>query len=405
MKYLILVGDGMGDLPMPTLNNLTPLESANTPTLDTLCQHGELFLTRTVPKGYPPGSDVANLSLLGYRPDQYYTGRAPLEASAMGINLHDDETAFRCNLVTLDHDQTKTKMLDYSAGHISTKEAGELINAIQDACGTEQFKLYPGIHYRHILVVKGAYPDMQPVPPHDYINKDVSDPWQRYMREPAWKTLVTDALNVLTEHPVNKKRVADGKNPANGIWLWGEGKLPSMPTLQQQYGITGGLISAVDLLKGLGVNAGLEVINIPGATGYIDTNYKGKADAALECLKKNDFVFVHVEAPDEAGHQGSLEDKLQAIEDFDSKITAPIFEGLQKSGEEFRLIATMDHYTPLSLRTHIDNPVPVLLYDSRTTDNGCGLKYSEKNGDTQGRLPGGLLPDGETMMKKLLERL
>lgn len=405
MKYLILVGDGMGDLPMPELNHLTPLESAKTPTLDALCQQGELFLTRTVPKGYPPGSDVANLSLLGYRPDQYYTGRAPLEASAMGINLQEDETAFRCNLVTLDQTRAETKMVDYSAGHISTQEAEELINAVQDACGTEQFKLYPGINYRHILVVKGAYPDMDPVPPHDYIGKDVSNAWQRYMDEPTWKTLVTTAIAVLAEHPVNKKRMAEGKNPANGIWLWGEGKLPSMPTLQQQYDITGGLISAVDLLKGLGVNAGLDVINIPGATGYIDTNYKGKADAALQCLEEKDFVFVHVEAPDEAGHQGSLADKLQAIEDFDSKIAAPIVEGLQKRGETFRVIATMDHYTPLSLRTHTDTPVPVLLYDSRTTDKGCGLTFSEKNGNSQGDLPGGLLPDGQTMMKKLLERL
>jgi len=390
---------------MPELNDLTPLQSASTPTLDALCQQGELFLTRTVPEGYPPGSDVANLSLLGYRPDQYYTGRAPLEASAMGIDLKDDETAFRCNLVTLDQNHAKTKMVDYSAGHISTKEAGELINTIQDTCGTDQFKLYPGINYRHILVVKGAYPDMDTVPPHDYIGKDVSIPWQRYMIDSAWETLVTKAITILTEHPVNTKRVANGRNPANGIWLWGEGKLPSMPTLKQQYGISGALISAVDLLKGLGVNAGLEVMNIPGATGYIDTNYKGKADAALQCLKKKDFVFVHVEAPDEAGHQGSLKDKLQAIEDFDSKITAPIIEGLRARGEEFRLIATMDHYTPLSLRTHIDNPVPVLLYDSRSTAKGCGLTYSEKNGDAQGALPEGLLPDGETMMKKLLERL
>ncbi len=405
MKYLILVGDGMGDLPMPELNDLTPLESAKTPTLDALCQQGELFLTRTVPKGYPPGSDVANLSLLGYRPDQYYTGRAPLEASAMGIDLQDDETAFRCNLVTLDQSQTETKMVDYSAGHIGTQEAEELINAVQDACGTEQFKLYPGINYRHILVVKGTYPDMNTVPPHDHIGKDVSNAWQRYMADHAWKTLVTTALTVLAKHPVNKNRIADGKNPANGIWLWGEGKLPSMPTLQQQYDITGGLISAVDLLKGLGINAGLDVINVPGATGYIDTNYKGKADAALQCLEEKDFVFVHVEAPDEAGHQGSLPDKLQAIEDFDSKITAPIVEGLRKRGEEFRVIATMDHYTPLSLRTHIDTPVPVLLYDSRNTDKGCGLTFSEKNGNSQGDLPGGLLPDGQTMMKKLLERL
>lgn len=404
MKYIILVGDGMGDLPMPELNNETPLQSAATPTLDKLCSKGELFLTRTVPEGFPPGSDVANLSLLGYRPDRYYTGRAPLEAAAMGINLQDDETAFRCNLVTLEQEANQAKMIDYSAGHISTAEARELIEGIQAACGSEQFRFYPGINYRHILVVKGSYPNMTTVPPHDFIGKDVTDAWQRYMEDPAWKTLIGDALQVLAKHPINRARKDDGKNPADAIWLWGEGKLPSMPTLTQQYDISGGLISAVDLLKGLGVNAGLDVINVPGATGYIDTNYAGKADAALKCLQDNDFVFVHVEAPDEAGHQGSLKDKLQAIEDFDSKITAPIVNGLQEREEDFRLIATMDHYTPLSLRTHIDTPVPVLLYDSREPGPGSGLSFSEANGNQQGALPGGLLPDGQTMMRKLLER-
>lgn len=405
MKYLILVGDGMGDLPMPELDNLTPLESASTPTLDALCRKGELFLTRTVPEGFPPGSDVANLSLMGYQPNKYYTGRAPLEASAMGIDLQEDETAFRCNLVTLTQEDGNTGMVDYSAGHISTEESGELIAAVQKHCGTKQFTFHAGLVYRHILVVKGTYPDMETVPPHDYIEKNVTVPWQRYMKDPAWKQLLNSASEVLANHPVNSKRVAEGKNPANGIWLWGEGKLPSMPTLYEQYGITGGLISAVDLLKGLGVNAGLDIINIPGATGYIDTNYQGKADAALKCLEDKDFVFVHVEAPDEAGHQGILADKLQAIEDFDAKITAPIIQGLREKGEEFRVIATMDHYTPLSLRTHIDNPVPVILYDSRENEQGCGLTFSEKNGDKKGAEPNGTLPDGETMMKKLLERL
>lgn len=389
---------------MPELDNLTPLAAAKTPTLDALCQKGELFLTRTVPEGFPPGSDVANLSLMGYQPNKYYTGRAPLEASAMGIDLQKDETAFRCNLVTLKQEDQSTGMVDYSAGHISTQEAGELIRAVQEHCGTAQFTFHAGIVYRHILVVKGSYPEMETVPPHDYIEKDVTIPWQRYLEDPAWRQLLTSASEVLSNHPVNKKRMAEGKNPANGIWLWGEGKLPSMPTLQEQYGITGCLISAVDLLKGLGVNAGLDIINIPGATGYIDTNYKGKADAALKCLENKDFVFVHVEAPDEAGHQGSLADKLQAIEDFDGKITAPIVQGLRDKGETFRVIATMDHYTPLSLRTHIDKPVPVILYDSRELEKGSELTFSEKNGDTKGKEPGGTLPDGETMLKKLLQR-
>jgi 2,3-bisphosphoglycerate-independent phosphoglycerate mutase len=406
MKFLILVGDGMGDLPLPELNNRTPLAAASTPALDSLCQQGELFLTRTVPAGYPPGSDVANLSLLGYKPEEYYTGRAPLEAASMGIALAEDETAFRCNLVTLNREtKDQVQMIDYSAGHISSEESHQLLEALEAECSSDRFHFKPGISYRHILVVKGDYPSLETVPPHDYIEKDVTAPWQRYMADSKWQKLLLNAGEVLAKHPVNQKRTAAGLNPANGIWLWGEGKLPSMPTLHERFGLQGSLISAVDLLKGLGVNAGLDILNIAGATGYIDTNYKGKADAALKCLETQDFVFVHVEGPDEAGHQGLLQDKLQAIEDFDGKIVTPIVQGLRARGEDFRLIATMDHYTPLSLRTHIDNPVPTILYDSREQHQGSGQTFSEKTGDAAGKTEGGILPDGETMMKKLLQQL
>ena len=404
MKYLILVGDGMGDLPIPELDNRTPLEAADTPNLDSLCQKGEFFLTRTIPAGYPPGSDVANLSLLGYRPEEFYTGRAPLEASSMGIELTEDETAFRCNLVTLDRETDgKVQMVDYSAGHISSDESKQLLDTLEKECATERFHFKAGISYRHILVVKGDYPPLDPVPPHDYIGKDVTAAWQRYMADPEWRKLFSKANAVLENHPVNQKRIAAGSNPANGIWLWGEGKLPSMPTIHERFGLQGSLISAVDLLKGLGVNAGLDVLNIPGATGYIDTNYQGKVDAALNCLQSQDFVFVHVEGPDEAGHQGLLQDKLQAIEDFDKKIVAPIVQGLQECGEDFRLVATMDQFTPLSLRTHIDNPVPTILYDSREQNRGSGLTFTEENGERVGKEEGGTLPDGETLMKKLLQ--
>ncbi len=405
MKYLILVGDGMGDLPLPELDNRTPLAAASTPVLDALCRKGELFLTRTVPAGYPPGSDVANLSLLGYKPEEYYTGRAPLEAAAMNISLAPDETAFRCNLVTLDWGTAgKVRMIDYSAGHISSEESQQLLQALEAECSSDRFHFKAGISYRHILVVKGDYPALNPVPPHDYIEKDVTVPWHRYMVDPNWNVLLTKACEVLAKHPVNAKRVAAGKNPANGIWLWGEGRLPAMPTIQQRFGITGSLISAVDLLKGLGVMAGLDILNIPGATGYIDTNYKGKADAAIRCLETQDFVFVHVEGPDEAGHQGLLSVKLQAIEDFDGKIVGPIVQGLRERGKDFRLIATMDHYTPLSLRTHIDHPVPTILYDSREQQPGSGQGFSEETGNMAGKKDGGTLPDGETMIKKLLQR-
>jgi 2,3-bisphosphoglycerate-independent phosphoglycerate mutase len=405
MKYLILVGDGMGDLPMAELNNRTPLEAADTPFMDALCRQGELFLTHTIPEGYPPGSDVANLSLLGYKPEEYYTGRAPLEAAAMGITLGPEQTAFRCNLVTLSQTpDNQPHMIDYSAGHISNEESHQLIAALEEGCATDTFHFHAGVSYRHILLVQGGYPQMDTVPPHDFTGREVTAPWSRYREHPQWATLLDKARAILEAHPINARRVPAGKNPANSIWLWGEGRLPSMPTLAERFGLSGSLISAVDLLKGLGVNAGLSIINVPGATGYLDTNYAGKAQAALEALRSQDFVFVHVEAPDEAGHQGLLQDKIQAIEDFDRKIVGPIFKGLQESGEDFRLIATMDHFTPLSLRTHTTNPVPTILYDSRQTSQGCNLPFSERSGEAEDkRLHNGLV-NGELLMEKLLER-
>ncbi len=404
MKYVILVGDGMGDLPVAALNNRTPLEAAATPFLDALCRRGELFLTHTIPAGYPPGSDVANLSLLGYRPEEYYTGRAPLEAAAMGITLGPEQTAFRCNLVTLNHSQDQVHMVDYAAGHISSEESHQLITALEAGCANDIFHFYPGVSYRHILLVEGDYPQMNTVPPHDFTGQAVTAPWARYRAHPQWAELLDQAQTILAAHPVNALRVAAGKNPANGIWLWGEGQLPLMPTLVERFGISGSLISAVDLLKGLGVNAGLAIINVPGATGYLDTNYAGKAQAALDSLRSQDFVFVHVEAPDEAGHQGLLQDKIQAIEDFDRQIVGPILQGLQEAGMAFRLIATMDHYTPLCLRTHTSSPVPTILYDSRNTNSGSNLSFSERNAEQEDRRTGNTMANGELLMEKLLER-
>ncbi len=405
MKYLILVGDGMGDLPIAELNDRTPLEAAETPFLDSLCRQGELFLTHTIPEGYPPGSDVANLSLLGYRPEEYYTGRAPLEAAAMGLTLSPEQTAFRCNLVTLGRDaDNQVRMIDYAAGHISSEESHQLIAALEEGCATDTFHFHAGVSYRHILLVQGDYPQMHTVPPHDFTGKDVSAPWARFCEDPRWATLLAKASAILAAHPINASRVAAGQNPANSIWLWGEGKLPTMPTLAERFGLSGSLISAVDLLKGLGVNAGLSIINVLGATGYLDTNYAGKARAALEALRSQDFVFVHVEAPDEAGHQGLLREKIQAIEDFDRKIVGPIFEGLRDSGEDFRLIATMDHHTPLCLCTHTASPVPTLLFDSRQTSPGCNLPFTEKSGYAEDKRLRNGLGNGELLMEKLLER-
>lgn len=403
MKYLILVGDGMGDFPIAELAGRTPLEAAAIPTIDELCKKGEFFLTHTVPEGFPPGSDVANMSLMGYDPATYYTGRAPLEAAAMNVHLAPDETAFRCNLVTLDQVAgDRVTMRDFCAGHISNQEAHTLIAALEAECATATFHLKPGVSYRHLMVFKGEHPGFTTVPPHDHIEKDVTTYWQNYRANREWRELLDKAGALLANHPVNAARIRAGKNPASQIWLWGEGKMPSVPTLPERFGINGSMISAVDLLKGLGVVGGLSVINVPGATGYIDTNYEGKARAASDALRKGDFVFVHLEAPDEAGHQGSLSDKLIAIEDFDRRIVLPIVNDLRSRHEDFRVVVTMDHFTPLALRTHVSDPVPTLLYDSREVQKGSGLSFSEKTCREHDAVAGNRLTAGHQLIKKLL---
>lgn len=405
MKYLILVGDGMGDYPIAELDGRTPLEAARTPMMDELCRKGEFFLTHTVPEGFPPGSDVANMSLMGYDPARYYTGRAPLEAAAMGIRLAPDETAFRCNLVTLEHgDNGRITMQDFSAGHITSEEAHQLIHDLNEVCGSEQFQFKPGVSYRHLMIYKGALPGFATVPPHDYIEQDVSEHLQAYMQISDWGSLLAKAKDLLKDHPVNRRRRQNGQNPATQIWLWGEGKTPSVPTLTERFKIRGTMISAVDLLKGLGVLSGLSVVNVDGATGFIDTNYEGKAQAAIDALKSQDFVFVHLEAPDESGHQGSLKNKITAIEDFDSRIVQPIVKNLWSSKEDFRVVVTMDHFTPLSLRTHVSDPVPTLLYDSREQKNGSGHLFNEASCNIFNGLENNSLNNGYKLIEKLFEQ-
>jgi 2,3-bisphosphoglycerate-independent phosphoglycerate mutase len=379
MKYILLIGDGMGDTPVPELGQQTPLEAARKPAIDRLCAEAEPLLVRTVPKGCPPGSDVANLSLLGYEPDKCYTGRAPLEAASMGIAVPQDGAAFRCNLVTLGcEDESRMIMLDHSAGHISSSEAAELIAALQAACGTELLQFYPGVSYRHLLIHNGPVPEiLRTAPPHDYLNQDVSSLYQQYLKVDYLAELMRKSAAVLAKHPVNQKRAAAGKRTADSIWLWGEGGRPRIETLRQRWGLSGSLISAVDLLKGIGVCGGLDVPHVPGATGYLDTNYQGKVDAALNALQEQDFVLVHVEAPDEAGHQGSAPDKVQAIEDFDAQVVGPITAEMDRRGEPYRLVVTMDHYTTIASRSHEDWPVPMFLYDSRGTATPAGCAYTE----------------------------
>ena len=287
-------------------------------------------------------------------------------------------------------------MVDYSAGHISSAEARQLIISLDEQITNEHIKLYPGISYRHLLVHKGEIAGLSTVPPHDYTGQRVEKCWQRYLDAPELNNFLTAALDVLARHPVNRKRLDEGKLPANAVWLWGEGKAPEMETLAAKYGISSALISAVDLLKGIGVYAGMEVIEVEGATGYLDTNYQGKVAAALAAVKTKDLVFVHVEAPDETGHQGLIKEKIQAIEDFDQKIVAPIVKGLE--GENYRLVVCMDHFTPLSMRTHTDYPVPFIIYDSTAEKRGCGREYNEENG-RQSKL---FLANGEDFFNYIL---
>ncbi|MFU8818941.1 MAG: cofactor-independent phosphoglycerate mutase [Desulfurivibrio sp.] len=412
MKYLILVGDGMGDLPIAELGGKTPLETAETPVMDYLAGRGSLRRLQTVPEGFAPGSDVANLSLLGYRPVECYSGRAPLEAASMGVDLPADAIAFRCNLVTLEREgEGRIKMADYSAGHIDTATAAGLIRMLDGELGNEYCRFYPGVSYRHLLVWRRDCGGLVTAPPHDHSGRDVAELWQRYLEVPGLGEVVRRAAELLAQAPENERRRREGINPANAIWLWGEGKPPAMESLRQQFGVSGALISAVDLLKGIGIYAGMEIISVDGATGYLDTNYQGKVSAALEALDRHDLVFVHIEAPDEVSHQGDLANKLKAISDFDQRVVGPVLEGLQQRGEDFRLVVTMDHFTPISTRTHADLPVPFLLYDSR-----C---HSRKPGDCQGSCwqdpPAGayserqaanspLLADGREFLRFVLEQ-
>jgi 2,3-bisphosphoglycerate-independent phosphoglycerate mutase len=354
MKYVVLLGDGMADHPVDSLDGKTPLQAAFKPNMDLVARESRSGLVRTVPEGMPPGSDVANLSVLGYDPHQYYSGRAPLEAAAMGVRLAPDDIAFRCNFVTV----VNGIMGDYSAGHITSEEGQELIKSLKPLM--PEGRLYPGVSYRNLLVLK-AGAQAACTPPHDITDRPIDDYLPNGQDSALLRDLMEASRPVLASHPINLKRAADGKRPANMIWLWGQGRAPSMPTFRERFGLNGAMISAVDLLKGLGVYAGLEVINVPGATGTIDTNYEGKVSAALEALQRLDFVYLHIEAPDEAAHEGDVEQKVRAIELFDREVVGPMIRGLKESGQDWRVCLLPDHATPISLRTHTNEPVPFAI--------------------------------------------
>ncbi len=386
-KYIILVGDGMGDYPLEELEGKTPLEAARTPNLDRLVRKGRLGLVRTVPEGMEPGSDVANMSLLGYDPRQYHTGRGPLEAASMGIRLAGNEVAFRCNLVNLETDASgMIRMGDYSSGHITTSESHQIIVSLQSAVAQTPLKLYPGVSYRHLLVWPDGPDHVKTTPPHDITGKPVAPYRQCYLEEPVLLDFIEKANAILADHPVNRARLAAGKRPANAVWPWGQGRAPSMPTLKEKFGLTGAMISAVDLLKGLGVYAGLEPTAVAGVTGYLDTNYAGKVEAALKALETGDLVYVHIEAPDETSHEGSLEKKLEAIEAFDEKVLGPILEGAGRFSA-VRMIVVTDHLTPIAVRTHVADPVPFLLVeDLHASSSGCApaARFCERSAQQTG---------------------
>jgi 2,3-bisphosphoglycerate-independent phosphoglycerate mutase len=379
MKYIVLIPDGSADQPQHELGGMTPLQAAKTPCLDRLAQGGLLGLALTVPEGFPPGSDVANLSIMGYDPHRFYTGRAPLEAASLGIELGSHDIAFRCNLVWVD----EGKMKDFAAGHISNEEAAELISFLQEKLGSNEVAFHQGLSYRHLMVTHDIGGGADCTPPHDITGQEIAGFLPKGAGSKPLREMMSESSRLLSGHPVNEKRIQEGKAPANMIWLWGQGTAPDMPTLAQRFGISGAVISAVDLVKGLGKYAGLEIIDVPGATGYLDTDYGAKAKYALEALARHDFVYIHVEAPDEASHMGDVREKVKAIERFDLELLEKLLKGLESIGPH-RIIALPDHATPLATMTHSADPVPFLLYDSRHVAKSKN-KFSEVDAARAGK--------------------
>ncbi len=373
MKYIMLVPDGMADLPMEELGGETPMQAAKTPNFDALAEKSLVGSVLTVPPGMYPGSDVANMDLLGYDPRRYYTGRGPIEALAMGVPMDSGDVAYRCSLVTSDG----TTLFDNSAGHITTEEARPLIDLLNQKLGTDKRRFFPGVQYRHIMAEKGGSIDLQTIPPHDFVGKPLAGYWPEGAGAERLKQLMYDSLELLNEHPINVKRREEGQNPANMVWLWGQGYAPSLPNFLATYGKVGGVITAVDVVRGLGRATGLKIIDVPGATGYIDTDYTAKANYALAALDTLDFIYIHVEAPDESGHEGNLDHKMQAIEDTDKKLLGPLRSGMA-GRDSYRLLIVPDHKTPIALRTHEEGPVPFLLFDSQKPHTASHYPFDER---------------------------
>ncbi len=399
MKYIVVLGDGMADEPVNSLGDMTPLEYAKTPAMDSIAPKSEIGLAHTIPEGMKPGSDTANLAVLGYDPEKYYTGRSPLEALSIGVPLKDTDIAIRCNIVTLSDDslpyEEKT-IIDHSSSEISTEDAAVLMEAVQKELNSDIYKFYVGTSYRHLVLWdNGEVAEL--TPPHDVLGRVIG----RYLPEDQkLREMMEKSYNILNNHPLNTERAKKGLNKANSIWFWGAGTRPALDSFEGKYGKKGAMISAVDLLKGIAEGTGMYNINVPGANGTLETNWEGKAEAAVKALLEDnyDFVYIHMEAPDEMGHQGSLERKIKAIEYLDSRVLDAILKKMDASGEDYRVLVMPDHPTPVSCRTHTSDPVPYMLYDS-TVNKNTGLLYNEKDAAKSGNV----VEHGYTLMGRLLQ--
>ena len=400
MKYVVVLGDGMADEPLSRLNGKTPLSYAETPALDVLSKKSEIGMVSTIPEGMKPGSDTANLSVIGYDPRKYYSGRSPLEALSIGVPMKDTDIAMRCNIVTLSEEEgipfPKRRILDHSSGEISTEDCSILLHAVMEEMDKDPYHFYVGTSYRHCLIWENGRVE-ELTPPHDVLGREIA-PYLPY-DEKLYK-MMERSYEILKDHPVNAERRRNGLNPANCCWFWGAGTRPALPSFREKTGKKGIMISAVDLLKGIAVGAGMDVAEVEGANGGLHTNYEGKTQAAVDALTRDgyDFAYIHVEAPDEMGHQGSLEKKLKAIEYLDSRVIGPLVSALDKSGEEYRLLVMPDHPTPIRIRTHTSENVPYLIYDS-TNQQKNDWNYNE----AEAILSGNYIPEGYKLMDKFLE--
>lgn len=399
MKYIIILGDGMSDEPIEALGGKTPLEVAETPVMDELASCGVMGMVQNVPAGMSPGSEIANLSVMGYDPLTDFTGRSPLEALSVGVDMEPDDIIFRCNIVTLAEEEPyeEKTIVDHSSGEISTAEADQLMDAIRDAFNNEQFQFYTGTSYRHIMVWKhGRLARLEP--PHDHLTQKAGPflPQEQVLRE-----FMVKSFDILNNHPVNLRRAAEGKRKANSLWYWGAGTKPSLRSFEEKTGLKGAMVSAVDLLKGIAVGAKMQICQVEGATGSIDTNYEGKAQAAIDSLLRDgcDFVYIHVEAPDEMGHQGEMDHKILSIADLDRRLIGPVKQAMEEAGEDFRMLVLPDHPTPLRIRTHSADPVPYVLYDSTRQ-----LKKNARFTEAEARATGNFEPQGCKLMEAFLKK-